>query len=236
MKGIAFQTISALDHTSPIIVVFTWTSDNRKTGDMPQSWILMEYVDPVIAWQRGKDSGICGNCKLRYGEKPPCYVVKGHAPLAIYKAYHKGRYRLVDGDGPDDLPFEDAIELINMFPGRFGAYGDPAAAPDIFCRLRSVTGYTHQWDHPIMDEIGDDMRRQNMASVETFYEKRKANAKGWRTYRIVTSVSELDVDEVMCPWNKDQWRKFQCRDCRLCGGSKIPHKNIAVLPLGKEHH
>ena len=94
-RGIAFQLISALDRITQIIVVFTGFggSANLKTGDMVQSWIMLEHVEPVTAWKTHQDSAICGNCDLRHGAGDiPCYVNKGHAPLAIHKAYHRGKY------------------------------------------------------------------------------------------------------------------------------------------------
>ena len=48
-RGIAFQLISALDRITQIIVLFTGFggSANLKTGDMVQSWIMLELIDPV---------------------------------------------------------------------------------------------------------------------------------------------------------------------------------------------
>ena len=237
-RGIAFQLTSALDRITQIIVVFTGFggSANLKTGDMVQSWIMLELIDPVKAWQMHHDSAVCGSCNLRHGAgDPPCYVNKGHAPLAVWKAYHRGKYLVVG----KDISWEEAIQRINMTPNRGGSYGDPVAAPAVFSRLRPVTSYTHQWDQPVVGELmqdGIDVRQHNMASVETVYQKRKANEMGWRTYRILNKEDSLDTDEIMCPWNPDEPRKVQCVSCGLCGGTEVHAPNIAVRPVGREHH
>jgi len=237
-RGIAFRQLSAIDKITPIIVVFTGFggSSNLKTGDMVQSWIMLEHVEPVTAWQTHEDYAVCGNCSLRHGASDVrCYVNKGHAPLAVHRAYHRGKYLVVE----QDISWEEAIQRINMAPNRGGSYGDPLAAPYIFSRLRPVTSYTHQWDQPVVGELiedGIDVRQHNMASVDTIYQKRKANQLGWRTYRIVKEDESLDIDEIMCPWNPDEPRKVQCVSCGLCGGKEVRAPNIAVRPLGREHH
>ena len=44
---------------------FASPSDNRKTGDMVQIWILVKSVDPVEAIKSGLDRLICGSCVHR---------------------------------------------------------------------------------------------------------------------------------------------------------------------------
>ena len=68
-RGIAFRQLSEIDKITPIIVVFTGFggSSNLKTGDMVQSWIMLELIDPVKAWQMHHDSAVCGSCNLRHG-------------------------------------------------------------------------------------------------------------------------------------------------------------------------
>ena len=222
-RGIMFRSMSALTKTPvEILTVFTGFkgSANRKTGNMVQSYILVADVEPVTAWKDGDDVAICGTCALRYTGKPACYVNKGHDPYAVWHACKRGSYLEVGVD----VTFEEAIAFISGYKVRYGAYGDPSAAPHIFGALQSHTGYTHQWKT-------SDLEEECMASVETVYQKRKANEKGWRTYRIVHDASELEEDEIMCPYPT-----VQCVDCKLCGGAKIPAKNIATLPVRGDHH
>jgi hypothetical protein len=222
-RGIMFRSMSALTKTPvEILTVFTGFkgSANRKTGNMVQSYILVADVEPVTAWKDGDDVAVCGNCALRYTGKPACYVNKGHDPYAVWHACKRGSYLEVGVD----VTFEEAIAFISGYKVRYGAYGDPSASPHIFGALQSHTGYTHQWKT-------SDLEEECMASVETVYQKRKANEKGWRTYRIVHDASELEEDEIMCPYPT-----VQCVDCKLCGGAKIPAKNIATLPVRGDHH
>jgi len=222
-RGIMFRSMSALTKTPvKILTVFTGFkgSANRKTGNMVQSYILVADVEPVTAWKDGDDVAVCGTCALRYTGKPACYVNKGHDPYAVWHACKRGSYLEVGVD----VTFEEAIAFISGYKVRYGAYGDPSAAPHIFGALQSHTGYTHQWKT-------SDLEEECMASVETVYQKRKANEKGWRTYRIVHDASELEEDEIMCPYPT-----VQCVDCKLCGGAKIPAKNIATLPVRGDHH
>ena len=224
-RGIMFRSMSALSPTVEIFTVFTGFkgSRNKKTGNMVQSYILVADQQPVDAWQDGADVAVCGNCPLRYNSKvhtPACYVNKGHDPYMVWHACQRGSYIEVGVD----VTFEEAIAFISGYKVRYGAYGDPSAAPHIFGALQSHTGYTHQWKT-------SDLEEECMASVETVYQKRKANEKGWRTYRIVHDAIELEKDEIMCPFPK-----VQCVDCKLCGGAKIPGKNIATLPVQGDHH
>ena len=129
---------------SRIVVVLTTSSDNRKTGNMAQTWILRADRDPVSAIQTGADVSICGQCPHRglNGAVRTCYVNVGQAPLAVYRAWQHGSY---SGFAP--LPHLHGVRL--------GSYGDPAAVPvSVWQQLLKATqplkktGYTHQWHRP----------------------------------------------------------------------------------------
>ena len=49
----------------PIVSIATLHSNNRKTGDMVQTWILPRDLHPLDAVKAGQDSCICGNCPHR---------------------------------------------------------------------------------------------------------------------------------------------------------------------------
>ena len=100
---------------------FSSPSDNRKTGDMIQIWILVKACDPVQAIKEGLDRLICGNCRHRgdgSGGGRSCYVNAGQAPLGIWRAWRAGAYA--------------PLSFVSVFAGRkvrFGAYGDPTWMP-----------------------------------------------------------------------------------------------------------
>jgi len=63
---IVYEGPSELDG-EPIVVIVTGLrkSDNTKTGDMLQLWILLQNKLPCDAAKQGLDSSICGDCKHR---------------------------------------------------------------------------------------------------------------------------------------------------------------------------
>src|SRR5262252_2239364 len=77
----------------PIVCIATLHSDNRKTGDMLQTWILLRDRDPIAGSRSGADRAICGDCPSRGIARPgaekglaadrACYVDLARAPLGI---------------------------------------------------------------------------------------------------------------------------------------------------------
>ena len=62
---VMYQGPSVLDG-QPIVVVATMSTSNIKTGQMIQTWILRDNINPVEASKAGDDSSICGNCPHRH--------------------------------------------------------------------------------------------------------------------------------------------------------------------------
>ncbi len=201
----------------PIVVVATLRTENRKTGPMVQTWILCRDVAPHIAVKTGQAVDVCGSCALI---GTVCYVLTFQAPLNVWKGYHTGRY--------------PKITTLNGIRGRlvrFGAYGDPLAAPlrvwqylaDI---SRGYTGYTHQWTrkgaHPY--------RRLMMASTETEGDTRLAQSLGWRTFRVRIPGSHSLQSETVCP--TDTHTGVDCASCLLCNPSRRA-KSIVIDAHGK---
>ena len=202
----------------PIVVIITLKTSNRKTGQMAQVWILHAEVNPVEALALGLDEAVCGNCPHRKG---PCYVNVGQAPLAVYRAYHNGRYEA----------FDPAIHshYITGTMVRLGAYGDPAAAPvevmeQIVDLARAHTGYTHQINHKGFDKRFIDLC---MVSADTPKQARKYQSMGAHTFRVALEGDSLDHGEIECL--ADTGQGIQCVDCGLCDGTK---KNIAITVHG----
>ena len=216
---ILWRGASAFDG-KPIMVIATamyTPSANPKTGWMIQIWILVEGMPPVEAMMQGEDASICGDCNLRRSE---CYVTTLH---------FTGMWKKAIREGIDISPKKfGSLARKRHLPIRLGAYGDPAMVPLwVWQHLGSMpkgSGYTHQWEWADV-QFGELV----MASVETLEKKEEANAKGYRTFRILDKddVNEavLATDEVMCP---NYTQGTQCRTCGLCGGLRSKAKNVAI--------
>jgi hypothetical protein len=192
---------------SPIVAIVTTNSENRKTGDMSQLWILRADRSPVDALMDGSDSAICGDCVHRgdraTGSPRTCYVNVGRAPLSVYRAWKAGRY-----------PGLDRADLVRGSSIRLGAYGDPAAVPfpSIVALLNASgtgrwTGYTHQWRSAPM------LRPFVMASCDTVAEAADAAAAGWRAFLVAAVAPPAFVE---CPATTVG---TTCKRCALCAGT-----------------
>ncbi len=200
----------------PIVVIATGLarkSQNEKTGDMVQVWILSQDTHPGELVTQGNDFTICGDCKLRAGEG--CYLNVWQAPSAVWKAYKAGKYPTWDRLTPFTKPV------------RLGAYGDMGALPRWFtdgilelCHA-GYTGYTHAWKHR------PDLAKSCMASVHNRAEMDVATAKGWRTFRTGTELETLADNEIQCPSEK-----IQCSKCKMCDGVNKHVRNIFIPAHG----
>jgi hypothetical protein len=214
---------SAYDNQD-ILVTITESSQNRKTGDIPQINMLVEKEKPTTALQTGADYSVCGDCILRPFlhkntplEKEPCYVNCGFAQNSVFSTYSKGALESNNNDKYYDLI-------------RHGAYGDPAACgkklnKNILKRAKKVLAYTHAWSKDKMNYLNSFC----MASVHNLKEKSKAQKLGFRTFRTVKyACLKLDKDEIVCPnFTKNE---LQCKQCKLCDGNQSKAKNI-VIPI-----
>lgn len=214
---------------SRIAVIATLETENTKTGDMVQVWILSRATNPIDAVKTGADSDVCLDCKHRgTGKKDrTCYVNVFQAPYAIWNAYQRGRY-----------PFLGTDDFSEVFKGRkirFGAYGEPVLIPLYIVRELAIasdgwTGYTHQWSNAAYESYSAYI----MASVDNTSEYHAAKRLGWRTFRVRTEDSALMEREIMCPASDEAGHKTTCADCRLCSGSYAgdPRKDIAIVIHG----
>jgi hypothetical protein len=225
----------------PIICIatgFKSNSSNIKTGSMIQTWILVRDVDPRDANKLGLDYSICGDCPLkgtpRKASEPeklakdrPCYVAIYQAPLNVWNTYHRGKYGHVTGH--DALADLGKAKLI-----RLGSYGDPAAVPSyiwdsLLTKSVGRTGYTHQHNISSADTRYDLC----MHSADSVTDARKAWDNGLRTFRVIDSVSSIVKDkEILCPASKEAGYRTTCDSCKLCSGSNISAKSIAIVAHG----
>ena len=205
---------------------FSTKSDNRKTGDMIQIWILVKLVDPVQAIKEGLDRLICGSCIHRgdgTGSGRSCYVNVGQAPLGIWRAWKAGKY--------------PTLQFMDCFSGRkvrFGAYGDPTHLPlslalAIAGASSGWTGYTHQWRKPSLQ----GWRSILMASVDTTAELLVARSMGWSTFRVTPDLDHHSFEK-LCASERNG---TSCADCLFCDGSRsgILSIHIPAHGTGKRH-
>ena len=205
-------------------------SENRKTGDMIQTYIIRRDMHPMFARRMGEDKSICGDCKHK--EQSTCYVNLCHGPIGVFNALVDGSYReWQDGD----------LEFFKDRDFRIGSYGDPAAIPyeiwENICKIvKGYTGYTHQWNNRKIDQR---LKNICMASVDSIVgynkEYEKAKIMGWRTFRVFaddngTSVYDVKTDtEIVCPASKEAGVLTNCEKCSLCCGlNKANAKDIII--------
>ena len=206
-------------HRVIIATGFSIPSENRKTGDMIQVWILVKACDPVEAIRTGLDRLICGSCVHRgdgTGADRSCYVNVGQAPLGIWRAWKAGNY--------------PTLQFMDGFAGRrvrFGAYGDPVHIPlPLALAIAGVssgwTGYTHQWRKPSLQP----WKTLLMASVDSIAELVIARSMGWSTFRV---GSEAQPSESLCA---SEAFGTPCSVCLLCAGARGGLESVHIPPHG----
>jgi hypothetical protein len=225
---VLFEGPSQFD-SAPIVVVAVFHSENRKTGDMVQTYILRQDVDPVLALASGQDASICGDCKHRPGELGrSCYVNVGQSVLAVWRAYKAGRYPVVSP--------AQAARLVAGRMVRLGTYGDPAAVRartwNIFlAHVAGHTGYTHAWN----SSRARGLQGLAMASVDSLAELERAQAAGWRTFRVRLATEKIQARELACPASVENDQGRTCATCGACDGlqaGRIRQASVAIVAHG----
>jgi len=216
---------------APIIGIAILHSDNGKTGNMVQTYILRADAHPVDAIRTGEDSSICGDCMHRgapaIGRKRTCYVNVGQSVAAIFGAWTRGAYPLIDP--------ADAAQLIADRVVRIGSYGDPAAIPAhiwraLIARAAGHTGYTHQW----RQSHAQGLRDLVMASADSSRDRDVARAMGWRTFTVRTADQPLAAREIACPASPEGGNRRKCIDCQACDGAGVnaARASVAIVVHG----
>jgi len=237
-KTIILYQGASLINGQPIVALAQSDSTNSKTGNMIQTFILDASVDPLTASRTGKDESICGSCPHRgtpnnndkgQATNRTCYVTLAHAPLGKYKAYKKGVY------GTTTATIKE-IESFGSLQGvRLGTYGDPCAVPNeiwksLINKALYSTAYTHAAINPMPESI--------MTSTDNLKQSYKAWGKGERTFRVISHIDQLyKRREVLCPASEESAAirnapRATCSTCKLCSGSKISAKSIAIVAHG----
>jgi hypothetical protein len=236
-KNFIFYRGPSMLDGAPIVAVATIEpSDNSKTGNMVQTWILRADTNPIAASKEGKDSSVCGNCthrgKYNYVDNiatlipqtRSCYVTLMHAPRSVWAAFNRGSY----ADLSCDLP--TAAERVAGRKVRMGSYGDPAAVPypvwEAFLALvAGITGYSHQWQR------FPEFARWVMASCDSSEERVMARALGFRTFRVAPAHGwEKEAHESLCPASEEAGKKTTCILCQACGGHSSKARADIFIP------
>jgi len=206
------------------VVIVTLKTSNEKTGDMMQIWFLLRDINPVQGVKDCIDADtICKGCPFASGNG--CYVNVGQAPLAVWKAYHRGAYSTL-------LP-KDYAGVFGARKVRFGAYGNPSLLPvSIVSAISKVcagwTGYFHDWR---TNRYAKQYSRYFMASTETESSFRLASSLGLRTFHASPIQPEGTVE---CLSDSTDGR-VQCAECKLaCNGLSSNRPSVWINPHGSK--
>jgi hypothetical protein len=213
--------ISPIDG-QPYVAILTLKSENVKTGNMCQVFIIRPDLHPLEAIASGADRTICGDCPHRRRQVwdakrkrmrwvRSCYVDVGKSVGAVWRAFARGSY-------PEYDPSLHA-RYIRGRRIRWGTYGDPAILTETVVRdLNAIadghTGYTHQWRQPWAQwAVG-----LFQASCDSFADYLAASDAGWRTFAVVAQGA-APFSGKLCPATAEG-SQAQCLTCRLCDGAK----------------
>jgi hypothetical protein len=217
-RGVIIDRGSSPIDGAPYVAIATLHSENAKTGDMVQVFILRQDVAPLDAIASGADRTICGDCphRRRWSDElqryvRSCYVDVGKSVGAVWRAFARGSY-----------PEYDPTLHARYFRGRrirWGAYGDPAILTESVVRTLTAiadghTGYTHQWRH----DWAQWCRGLFQASCDSFADYLAASDTGWRTFAVVPQ-GDTPYSGKLCPATAAD-SQAQCLTCRLCDGAK----------------
>lgn len=216
-----YEGESTLDG-GPVFVAATFGTDNGKTGDLIQTWIMRSDMHPLEASRTGADEAICGSCPHRSvnGGRRSCYVNLIFGPRGVWEAYQNGKY----------VWYDDSVHR-RYFEGqllRVGAYGDPVAVPievwQPFINMSyQATSYTHLWRLA----CAQPFQAWTMASVDGPLEREEARALGWRTYR-VDGGEGLGKDEIWCPATTPGGNRALCETCMACDGHMRGERRVDI--------
>lgn len=222
-RGYVFYRGPSVLTDQPIVGVAIMHSNNEKTGDVVQTYMLVDDGQrPSQVLKSGDDSAVCGDCKHRPVNSGGCYVVVRQGATRVWLTLRNGQYPTLDPD-----------RIKELFAGRtirMGTYGDPVAIPSQFWKpiltaSEKWIGYTHQWHM----ECAQWARYYCMASVDTPTEKAVANERGWRTFRVRLPNESVLNREAICPASEEAEFKLKCTDCGACNGALDGRRGNIVI-------
>ena len=210
---IIWEGLSPFDN-EPIVLIATGLGSskslNPKTGSMNQTWILRQDIKPNEGHKNGKNGSVCGNCPHAGYNQGSCYVRWFQAPLAVWKCYKRGGYKHLDNKD---------LDLFNDVALRLGSAGDPAMIPveqwqKLLSRVRSHTGYTHQW----RTEWGQAYKGICQASCDGMRDYIEASSHGWKCFSVKHKDTAAPKGSINCPASNEQNNSTNCSACTLCDG------------------
>ena len=224
---IIYRGASLLDGKPIVVVAITGESKNGKTGNLVQTYIMADNgKSPVESARLWEDVSVCGDCKHRRGTGGSCYVNLGQGARSVMDGIMRGIYPLDDG-------YMLAAAVFNR-KVRLGTYGDPAAVPawvweGLLHTAAGHTGYTHQWASGKAEHV----KRWCMASVDTLGETVRAQAAGWRTFRVkAPDTVGAFAREMPCPASEEQGKRLTCEDCMACSGGDSKKASVTIIVHG----
>lgn len=224
---IIYRGASLLDGKPIVVVAITGESKNGKTGNLVQTYIMADNgKSPVESARLWEDVSVCGDCKHRRGTGGSCYVNLGQGARSVMDGIMRGIYPLDDG-------YMLAAAVFNR-KVRLGTYGDPAAVPawvweGLLHTAAGHTGYTHQWASGKAEHV----KRWCMASVDTLGETVRAQAAGWRTFRVkAPDTVGAFAREMPCPASEEQGKRLTCEDCMACSGGDSKKASVTIVVHG----
>ena len=212
---ILFEGKSNIDNQD-IVVIITGLDNktsNQKTGDMLQTWILLQDYKPNEAHKNGLNKSVCGSCPHMGNRQNSCYVKWFQAPLQVWKSYKNNRY---------DYFKKSDLELIKNRSLRLGSAGDPTVIDlSIWKPLLDVcknhTGYTHQW----REDFAQQYKGIVQASCDSFQDYLLASGLGFKCFYVKHKDTKIDKKLfVNCGASIEMGQKTECSKCALCDGSK----------------
>lgn len=231
IRGFVFYDGPSAIDGAPIVGIAVLQSENEKTGNMVQTYILRADMAPMHAIASGEDASICGDCVHRgdraAGRARTCYVDVSKSVTSVFSAWIRGAYPL--------MAPADGARVIAGRRVRIGSYGDPAAIPAahwraLIKRADGHTGYTHQW----RQWFARGLRGIVMASADSESDRDLARAMGWRTFRVRTESETLGAREITCPASPEGGNRRQCVNCLACDGATrgATQASVAIVVHG----
>ena len=224
---ILFEGVSPLTGQKIVCIItgLKTSTSNEKTGDMLQTWILLQDHKPNEAHKNGLNRGVCGDCPHAGWNQGSCYVKWFQAPLQVWKSYKAGRY---------DYFSNSDLKLVKNRALRMGSAGDPTMIPlsvwnPLLSVCKSHTGYSHQYRH----DFAIDFKNVLQASCDNFDDYLYASDLGFNCFLVKHKDTKAPKGFINCPASIEAGKKTSCELCSMCSGSGSKKgKNIYINAHG----